>query len=156
MNTGLFGRLRIFVCLTIFSALFAQAQSPVALTIYNENFFVARERLPMDLKAGVNHIDYVGVAAQLEPDSVILRDSSGHTLQIIEQSYRNDPVSQERLLNFYEGKTIGFSVRNADGSTSIVSGKIVRAGYAPRSQVVYPYAPAYQTNQTAPAAGGGQ
>src|SRR5262249_31005750 len=68
-----------------------------ALTIYNQNFFVAREHLPLDLKPGTNHIDYSGVAAHVEPDSVILRDPAGRALQILEQNYRNDPVSQELL-----------------------------------------------------------
>src|SRR5262245_65743883 len=72
------------------------------LTIYNQNFFVARERLALDLKPGVNRVDYAGIAAHLEPDSVILRDPAGRSLQILEQNYRNDPVSQEFLLSFYE------------------------------------------------------
>src|SRR6266566_557688 len=45
-----------------------------ALTIYNQNFFVAREHVPLDLQPGVNEAHYTGVAAHLEPDSVILRD----------------------------------------------------------------------------------
>jgi len=36
-----------------------------ALTIYNGNFFVARERFPLDLKSGVNHAEYAGIAAHL-------------------------------------------------------------------------------------------
>src|SRR4051812_118571 len=87
-----------------------------ALTIYNQNFFVAREHVPLDLKAGVNHAEFAGIAAHLEPDSVILRDPNGHALQILEQNYRNDPVSPEMLLSFYEGKTIDFVVgRSPDG-----------------------------------------
>lgn len=71
-----------------------------ALTIYNQNFFVARERLPMELHAGVNQVAFAGIAAHLEPDSVILRDPNGRALQILEQNYRNDPISQELLLSF--------------------------------------------------------
>ncbi|HSS96987.1 MAG TPA: hypothetical protein VLK33_08155, partial [Terriglobales bacterium] len=59
-----------------------------ALTIYNQNFFIAREHLPLDLHGGINQIAYAGVAAHLEPDSVILRDPNGRALQILEQSYR--------------------------------------------------------------------
>jgi hypothetical protein len=103
-----------------------------ALTIYNQNFFVAREHVPLDLKPGTNEAQYVGVAAHLEPDSVILRDPNGRALQILEQNYRNDPVSPEMLLSFYEGKTIDFAVgRNADGSDVKVKGKIIRSGYVP-------------------------
>jgi hypothetical protein len=107
-----------------------------ALTIYNQNFFVAREHLPIDLKPGVNRISYVGVAAHLEPDSVILRDPSGRSLQIREQNYRNDPVSQELLLSFYEGKTIEFLIQPGQ----IVKGKVLRSGYVPS----YSYAGGYQ------------
>jgi len=113
------------------------ADTAPALTIYNQNFFVARERLPMDLKAGINHVDFAGTAAHLEPDSVILRDPNGRALQILEQSYRNDPISQELLLSFYEGKTIDFL---EPGSEKIIKGKIIRSGYVPNAA----YANGYQ------------
>src|SRR5258707_4911639 len=100
-----------------------------ALTIYNQNFFVAREHLPLDLKAGANRINCVGIAAHVEPDSVILRDPAGRSLQILEQNYRNDPISQELLLSYYEGKTIEFLVQPGQ----IVKGRIVRSGYIPSS-----------------------
>jgi len=107
-----------------------------ALTIYNQNFFVAREHVPLDLKPGVNEAQYTGVAAHLEPDSVILRDPNGRALQILEQNYRNDPVSPEMLLSFYEGKTIDFAVgRNADGSDVKIKGKVIRSGFVPMHYV---------------------
>ena len=110
------------------------------LTIYNQNFFVARERLPLDLKPGVNHVDYAGVAAHLEPDSVILRDPAGRSLQILEQNYRNDPISQELLLSFYEGKEIDFSVgRTPEGKDVIVKGKVIRSGYIPSTYYAQNY-----------------
>ena len=103
-----------------------------ALTIYNQNFAVIRDSISLNLKAGNNTVSYDGVTSELEPASVILRDPAGaRQVQILEQNYRNDPVSQERLLALYEGKTIDFSVRNQDGSTSIVQGKIIRSGYTP-------------------------
>src|SRR5713101_2428619 len=120
----------IFLCgLGVAQEKSADESNAPALTIYNQNFFVAREHLPLDLKPGVNRVNYAGVAAHLEPDSVILRDPAGRALQILEQNYRNDPISQELLLSFYEGKTIDFIVgRNVD-KEDIVRGKIVRSGY---------------------------
>src|SRR5436190_12346534 len=107
-----------------------------ALTIYNQNFFVAREHVPLDLKAGINHAEFAGIAAHLEPDSVILRDPNGHALQILEQNYRNDPVSPEMLLSFYEGKTIDFVVgRGPDGKDMLQKGKIIRSGFVHPSYV---------------------
>jgi len=107
------------------------AEGP-ALTIYNQNFFVAREYLPLDLTTGVNHVNFAGITSHLEPDSVILRDLTGRPLQILEQSYRNDPVSQELLLSMYEGKTIDFLVQRGDRNETI-KGKIIRSGYVPSS-----------------------
>jgi hypothetical protein len=109
-----------------------------ALTIYNQNFFVAREYVPLDLTAGVNHAQFAGIASHLEPDSVILRDPAGRSLQVLEQNYRNDPISQELLLSFYEGKTIDFLVQRADRQ-EIVKGKIVRSGYVPSAYYAQNY-----------------
>ncbi|HLB89763.1 MAG TPA: hypothetical protein VJK29_19045 [Terriglobales bacterium] len=115
-------------------------ESAPALTIYNQNFFVAREHLPLDLQSGVNRVNYVGVAAHLEPDSVILRDPGGRALQILEQNYRNDPISQELLLSFYEGKTIDFVVsRTADGKDVTLKGKVIRSGYIPSTYYAQNY-----------------
>jgi len=113
-----------------------------ALTIYNGNFFVARERLALDLKPGVNRVDFTGIAAHLEPDSVILRDPSGRALQVLEQNYRNDPISQELLLSFYEGKTIDFLAQRGERQ-EIVKGKIIRSGYIPSAAYSGYQQPAY-------------
>jgi len=54
------------------SSLAAFAQP--ALTIYNQDFAVVRDTVPLDLKSGVNNVRYADVTARVEPDSVILRD----------------------------------------------------------------------------------
>ena len=109
--------------------------SQPALTIYNQNFAVVRDSVPVDLKQGVNDVRFTETTAHLEPDSVILRDPSGKTkLQILEQNYRNDPVSQELLLSIFEGKTIEFLVTEPNQPAKIVPGKIIRSGYVPHAQ----------------------
>jgi hypothetical protein len=126
-----------------------------ALTIYNQNFAVVRETLPLDLKSGNNTVRFMGATAQVEPDSVILRDPSGRfAVQVLEQNYRNDPVSQDLLLRIYEGKTIEFAVRNQDGTTRIVTGQIVRSGYVPHYQAMNRYGQQYQANQVSMVSGG--
>jgi len=106
-----------------------------ALTIYNQNFAVVRDTVPLDLKSGVSEVRYTDATAQVEPDSVILRDPTGkHSLQILEQNYRNDPITQELLLSLFEGKTIDFErMRMKDNSQEpeIIPGKIVRSGFVP-------------------------
>jgi hypothetical protein len=106
-----------------------------ALTIYNQNFAVVRDMVSLDLKAGVNSIRYADATAQVEPDSVILRDPTGqHSLQILEQNYRNDPVSDVLLLSLFEGKTIDFQRTRLKDNTQVfetIPGKVVRSGYVP-------------------------
>ena len=113
-----------------------------SLTIYNQNFGLVRERLPLDLAAGTNRISYTGVTSHLEPQSLVLRDpSSQRALQVLEQNYRNDPVTQEALLSLYEGRTIDFL--RPDGSS--LKGRIVRSGYiAPMFQYGQYTQPSYQ------------
>jgi hypothetical protein len=123
-------------------ALSGAVEAEPALTIYNQNFAVVRDSVPLDLKAGVNTVRYADATAQVEPDSVILRDPTGdHSLQILEQNYRNDPVSQDLLLSLFEGKTIDFEkVRTRDNTqvTERIPGKIVRSGYVPGGEAQQP------------------
>jgi hypothetical protein len=126
------------VCILPFIVATARAQQP-RLTIYNQDFAVVRVQTPLDLKQGINHVQISDVTNYLEPDSVILRDPSGeYPLRILEQNYRADPVSQQSMLQLYEGKQINFLVTQ-NGHTEVVSGKIIRSGYAPPSPPTYPY-----------------
>jgi hypothetical protein len=94
-----------------------------ALTIYNQQFAVVRQKVPLNLRS-VNHVQITDITAHLEPDSVILRPlDPGRHLQILEQNYRNDPVSQQLLLSLYEGKTIDFLETDKDGAVRTVQGK---------------------------------
>jgi len=126
---------KIITAITLTGSLILPAAAEPALTIYNQNFAVVRDSVPLDLKPGANSVRYPGATAQVEPDSVILRDPAGkHLLQILEQNYRNDPVSEPLLLSLFEGKTIDFqNVRMKDNTAvrEIIPGKIVRSGYVP-------------------------
>lgn len=120
------------IFLPLVAALAAPAQNTPApaLTIYNQDFAVVRQQVRLDLKSGVNNVRFDGTTAQLEPDSVVLRDPNGkRTLQILEQNYQADPVSQQSLLELFEGKTIDFQVTRGD-KIDTVPGRIVRPGSA--------------------------
>src|SRR2546423_801195 len=129
--------------------------APPALTIYNQNFAVVRDTVPLELKQGVNDVRFTETTAHLEPDSVILRDSQGKTtLHILEQNYRNDPISQDLLLSLFEGKTIDFLVTEPNKPSTIVQGKIIRSGYAMHSQAALRrYGPSYAQAQASMAYG---
>jgi hypothetical protein len=105
-----------------------------ALTIYNQQFAVVRHGLALDLKAGQNHVEVTYITGHVEPDSVFLRSlEEGRHLRILEQNYRNDPVSEQLLLSLYEGKTIDFLMSDK----TIVKGKIIRSGFVPHATQMY-------------------
>src|ERR1035437_7259158 len=122
-----------FVCILLFcGSLFAQSPQP-SLTIYNQDFAVVRQEIPLDLKSGENQVNVNDITMHLEPDSVVLRDPTGkRAVQVLEQTYRADPVSEPLLLSLYEGKTIDFEVGTPQG-TQIVKGKVIRSGYTPHN-----------------------
>ena len=102
------------------SIAWAASGAEPALTIYNQNFAVVRDTVSLDLQSGVNSVRYAGATARVEPDSVILRDPAGkHSLQILEQNYRNDPVSQPLLLSLFEGKTLDFETLRLKDNTQV-------------------------------------
>jgi len=116
------------VLLAQFAAL-AVAEN-TSLTIYNQDFAVVRDKAVLDLKEGDNIIGFNEIAATLEPQSVILRDPKGEAkLQILDQSFRNDPVTQQYLLSLFEGKTIQFQAIRPDGKIELIDGKVIRSGY---------------------------
>src|SRR5438105_10156001 len=83
-----FRRIACVLALCVSSLPADEAVQP-SLTIYNQNFAVVRQELPLNLKAGPNKIQVTDITMQLEPDSVILRDPSGkHPIQVLEQNYR--------------------------------------------------------------------
>lgn len=117
--------------------LYAAAQQggagATALTIYNQDFAVARTTVDLDLKAGTNQVTTTNVTTMLEPDSVVLRDPAGKiAFKVDEQNYDAGVIDQNSLLQKYEGKTIQFSQgRTQDGKLITVDGKVIRATQPP-------------------------
>jgi len=106
-----------------------QNSSGPSLTVYNQDFAVVRQSVPLQLKAGINDVSFDNVTSYLEPSSVILRDPAGKVhLNILEQNYRTETLSQYKLLRANEGKEIDFLQSWADGKANVVRGKIIRAG----------------------------
>jgi len=119
-------RARLVFVLLFCASVFAQQTAQPSLTIYNQDFAVVRQEIPLDLKSGVNQVNVSDITMHLEPDSVILRDPSGkHAVNVLEQNYRADPISEPMLLSLYEGQTIDFQA----GEGKIIKGKVIRSGY---------------------------
>lgn len=100
------------------------------------------------------------IAAHLEPESVILRDlKKPDAIQILEQNYESDPLSEGLLLRKSEGKVLDFEITVPQtGEKKRVKGKILRSGYVPHRQAYSRYGPQYAYSQQMYAGpqGGGQ
>jgi hypothetical protein len=120
-------------------ALAATASAQTAITIYNQNLAVVRESLSLELAAGENLVSFDRATAQVLPDSVVLRDPAGQVgFSILEQGYRNDPVSRSLLLKHFEGEVIEFRTVYPDGKVELIRGKIIRSGHVPGGQPLDP------------------
>lgn len=126
---------RALTFLLLLSPTFAQP----SLTIYNDNFAVVRQDVPLTLEDGTSSVSFDQVTSLLEPDSVVLRDPTDTLqFQILEQNYRNDPVSQSLLLSLFEGKEISFLCRGANDKEVEKKGTVIRSGYVPRGNAQTP------------------
>src|ERR1017187_2244092 len=146
------------VLLAVTLAGFAQAQTQ--LTIYNQNFAAIKEQRTLDLQQGENDVRVTEITAHVEPDSVVLRDlKNPNAIQILEQNYESDPLSEGLLLRKSEGKVLDFeTIVPQTGEKKIVKGKILRSGYVPHTEAFQRYGPQYMYAQMVNAApqGGGQ
>ena len=103
------------------------------VTIYNDGFATVKEDRTLALAEGVSEVRVTDMSRQLEPDSVMLRELSAEPfgVQILEQSFVNDPLTEGLLLYQMEGKTLRFEEKREDGTVKEHVGKLVRSGYVP-------------------------
>ncbi|HUN67043.1 MAG TPA: hypothetical protein VMW43_13205 [Bacteroidota bacterium] len=125
------------------------------LTIYNQNLSLIREERAIDIPAGTARVIVPDIPATIDGTSLSFRSlTDPAAVRILEQNYRYDLVSREKLLQRYIGKEIQFGgatgkllaagTRSYDGSHSAVglvaeiNGKIE---LDPGGQIVLPKLP---------------
>src|SRR5262245_21212823 len=82
-------------------------QREVMVTIYNGNLGLVKDLREARLPAGVNEVQFMDVAAGIDPTSVHLKsltDALG--LKILEQNYEYDLLTSEKLMEKYVGKKV--------------------------------------------------
>jgi hypothetical protein len=112
-----------FSCCCLAAAKEPQAETnSVAVTVYNDNFAVIKERRPMAFDKGLNTIRFTDVASAIESASVSFQClSAPGKITILEQNYEYDLVGTSSLLNRYLDKTVNVSIRGsgADQGTEV-------------------------------------
>jgi hypothetical protein len=85
----------------------SDARKAVAVTVYSDGFGLVREVRDVDLGTGRVSLEFRDVSSKIEADTVHVKSlAKGHALSILEQNYRYDLLSPEKLLQKYEGKKI--------------------------------------------------
>jgi hypothetical protein len=93
----------------------AQAiDSGTEVTVYNNNLALVKEKRELDLKSGVNRVEYTDVAALIDPTSVMFEDTKNKDTAVLEQNYEYDLVSGQKLLEKYLDKDV--TVTEKEGS----------------------------------------
>jgi hypothetical protein len=85
----------------------AKQREKVAITVYNQNFGLVREIRKVDLGKGRVALEYQDVSAHIQPETVHIRSlDRSDALSVLEQNYRYDLLSPQKLLEKYVGKMI--------------------------------------------------
>ncbi len=92
-------------------------QTDVAITAYNNNRALVRDRRTIKLLPGELTLKFMDVAAQIQPETVSLQSlSSPGELLILEQNYEYDLMSPDALMNKYVGKEVRLINKSTDYS----------------------------------------
>ena len=83
-------------------------QKEVAVTIYNENLALVKDRRTIVLPAGESVLAFREVSGMMRPETALLQSSSGRNgLVVIEQNFDFDLLTPQKLLEKYVGRSIG-------------------------------------------------
>jgi len=88
-------------------------QTSLAITIYNQNIGLVKDTRSTNLPSGMFELKFTDVAKLINVASVHLKSlTDPEKLFILEQNYEFDLVSQDKLLERYLGREIGFETED--------------------------------------------
>ena len=73
----------------------AAEREAVAVTVYNDDLALVKERRRVDLAAGLTRLSLREVAAQMRPETALLRAVSGQPLSLVEQNFDFDLLTPQ-------------------------------------------------------------
>ena len=84
----------------------AADREAVAVTVYNDDLALVKERRRVDLASGLNRLSLREVAAQMRPETALLSAVSGQPLGLVEQNFDFDLLTPQKLLEKYVGREV--------------------------------------------------
>jgi hypothetical protein len=83
-------------------------QKEVAVTIYNENLALVKDKRTIVLPAGKSTLAFREVSGMMRPETALLQSTSRQDdLEVVEQNFDFDLLTPQKLLEKYVGRTIG-------------------------------------------------
>jgi len=119
-------------------------QTGVAVTIYNENLALVKDRRRVTLDPGIQNLAFIDVSAQLRPETALLH-SDGGQLEVREQNFEFDLLTPEKLLEESVGETVKVIKTNPETGAetveearilSVANGLVLKIG--DRIETAYP------------------
>ncbi len=99
----------------------------IAVTIYNQGFGLVREVRDLDLANGRVSLELRDVASQIQPETVSIKPLGGK-LDVLEQNYRYDILSPQKLLEKYVGKKVKvYRYNDKTGKDDAVDAEVLSA-----------------------------
>lgn len=111
-------------------------QTAVAVTIYNENLALVKDRRRVQLEPGIVNLALIDVSGQIRPETALLH-SEGNQIQVLEQNFEFDLLTPEKLLEESVGETVRAVRTNPDSNVetveeakilSVVGGLVLKIG----------------------------
>jgi len=81
-------------------------RSELGLTVYSSGFGLIREVRALPLAKGRSELEFAGVAETIQPETVQIHPLGSSPLRVLEQNYRYDLLSPDKLLEKYVGKNV--------------------------------------------------
>jgi hypothetical protein len=82
-------------------------QTGLAVTIYNEDLALIRDRRAIDLPGGTLDLALRGVSARMRPETALLRSiHAPNDLQVLEQNFNFDLLTPAKMLEKYTGQRV--------------------------------------------------
>ena len=83
-------------------------QTAVAVTIYNQDLALIKDRRRLSLPPGRVDLAYRDVSARIRPETALLRDTAGAAgVTVLEQNFDFDLLTPDKLLEKYVGREVG-------------------------------------------------
>ncbi len=111
-------------------------QTDVAITVYNNNLALVRDRRDVELENGEVTLTFMDVAQQIKPETVSIRSlSNPGGIRILEQNYEFDLISPSKLMEKFVGKQVELRSFNSKNTFTSEMATLLSVNESPVYQV---------------------